>query len=143
MLGLEIDSPLNGILKVSAALLEKLYRLGISDLLVFAVSEGIKSVKESLFNEAVEEFKLLTAVLHYVANDELYHIPSELHIVVKIGKRYLGLYHPELSGVSCRVGVLRAEGRTKGIYLAVSQSVCLSLKLSRNREVCGLAEEVL
>ena len=116
---------------------------GIGYLLVIAVSKSCKSLKKSLFNELVKELYFLRTVFHNVTNDELYHIPSELHIVVKVGKCDLGFDHPELCRVSCGIGVLCAEGRTECVYLTVCKSVGLALKLSRNGEVCGFAEEVL
>ena len=58
MLCLKVDSPFNRVLEVSSALLEKLNCLGVGNLLIFAVSESVESVEESLFNKAVEDKKV-------------------------------------------------------------------------------------
>jgi hypothetical protein len=78
-----------------------------------------------------------------VIDDILYHIPRKLHIVVKVGKCYFGLYHPELCCVTGGIGVLCTEGRTKGVDITKRHSIGFTLKLTGNGEVCTLTEEVL
>ena len=143
MLGLEVASPFYRVLELLTALLKKLYRFCISNLFVIACRKSVKPVKQGLVNKAVEEFKLCHALVKDVIYNMLYHIPGKLHIIVKVSKSDLGLYHPELCRMTRGVGVFRAEGRAEGINVTECHSVCLALKLSRNRKVCALSEEVL
>ena len=78
-----------------------------------------------------------------MVDDVLDHIPGELHIVVKVGKCDLGLDHPELCCVARGVRILCSEGGAEGVYVTKRHSVGLALELTRNGEVCALAEEVL
>ena len=143
VLGLKVNAPIYRELEVCLRLFEDLDSLGIGYLCVISITKVGKASKESLVNEAVEELELCLAVIHYVVDDVLDHIPSELHIVIKIRKCDLRLDHPELCRVTCGVGVLCSEGRTEGVDVTERHSVGLALKLTRNGEVCALAEEVL
>ena len=73
----------------------------------------------------------------------LYHVPGKLHIVVKVGKSDFGFYHPEFSGMTCRIGIFSAESRTESINFPERHCVCFARQLSRHRKIGGLSEKVL
>src|SRR5699024_6379670 len=57
-------------------------------------------------------------------------------------KSDLRLDHPELGGMSCRIGILRPESRSEGVYVAESKGKGLRLQLPADGETCLLAEEL-
>ena len=143
MLGLQIDAPIYGELEALAALLENLDRLGVGHLRIVSLAQCTETLKQALIHEAIEEIQLLGTFIHNMADDILDHIPCQLHIIVQIRKGDLGLDHPELSRMTCRIRILRTEGRTEGVDITERHRVGLALELARNREVRALAEEVL
>ena len=81
--------------------------------------------------------------LHHIADDILDHVLGGIHITVQIGEVHLRLHHPELGGVTLSVGILRTEGRTKGIDIAEGHGEVLGVQLTGHRQAGLLAEEVL
>ena len=86
---------------------------------------------------------VLGAVLEHVAEDALEERLGQVHVVVQVVEGHLRLDHPELGQVAGGVGVLGAEGRAEGVDLAQGAGEDLGLELAADRQVRGLAEEVL
>ena len=143
MLGLEVHAPFNGIFKLLTALLKQLDRLGILNSAEIAADNVLKAREQRLVNTLVKEFKLCAAVLHQVTDNILQHILCKLHIVLEVGKRYLGLHHPKLSGMARSIRLFRTEGRSEGIDVRIRHSIGLGAELTGNGEVCRLTEKVL
>ena len=101
-----------------------------------------QALYEPLVHELIEELHLLGRMLHDIADDVLEHILRQLHIVLEIGKCYLRLDHPELGGMARRIGILRAECRSEGIYITECHAVRLHVELTADRQIDGLSEEV-
>ena len=73
----------------------------------------------------------------------LEHVLHARHVTSEVAEGHLGLNHPELGGVATGVGVLGAERGTKGVDIAKGEREVLGLELAGDREVSGMAEEVL
>ena len=143
MLGLEVDAPGDRVVKLIAALLEQADRLGVGHSAEVVVHKVLQSLEQRVVEELVEEGKLLLAGCHDVADDVLDHRLGDLHVILEVGKRHLGLHHPELGGVTLRVGALGAEGRTEGVDIAEREGKALGVELTRDGQAGRLAEEVL
>jgi len=65
------------------------------------------------------------------------------HCWREIGKRDLGLDHPELCQVAPGVRILGAKGRPKGVDLGRCQAVGLDVELPRDRQKRLAAKEIL
>ena len=103
----------------------------------------LKPLNKTLVYKAVEEIHLLRTVIKHVSDYILKHTLCKHHIVLKVCKAYLGLNHPELGSMSCCVGILCSEGRTKGIYILEGKGKGLNIKLSRYGKVCRMTIEIL
>ena len=143
MLGLQIAAPEDLVVKLVVVLLEKLDCLGVGHMTEFARHDMVEAVEQSLVDELVEERHLLGRVLQHVGNDKLDHILGDAHVIRQIGKRHLGLDHPELGSVARGVGVFGAEGRTEGVDVAEGLRECLDVQLTGHGQIRLLAEEIL
>ena len=103
----------------------------------------LKPLNKTLVYKAVEEIHLLRTVIKHVSDYILKHTFSKHHIILKVCEAYFGLYHPELCSMSCCVGILCSEGRTKGIYILEGKGKGLNIKLSRYGKVCRMTIEIL
>ena len=142
MLRLEIESPFDGIDELLTRLFENIYRLGIIDARKVAVDDVFELGDKPVLEPRVEEFELGLAALEKMSDDALYHIGRYLDYAVDIAERDLGLYLPELGGVTRRVAVLRAERRTEGVYPAERRRHDLALELTGNRKSRTAPEKV-
>ncbi len=82
-------------------------------------------------------------MLQHVADDILQHTLRQHHVVFQIGKGNLRLNHPELCRMAGRIGILRAEGRAKGVDILKGHRVSLPIELAADRQVGRLAKEIL
>ena len=100
VLGLEVASPVDGIVEFLAAVLQYLDGLGVFDLFEFQVEHLIQAVQKVLVHEFIQEFDVLRAALKGVAHGEFQKILDERHIVVKVCEGDLRLDHPEFRRVT-------------------------------------------
>ena len=77
----------------------------------------------------LEEFEILIAVLENVIDAVLQVGFGAIHVVVQVGKRHLGLNHPELSQMARGVAIFSTEGRAKSIYIVHSTSHDFTVQL--------------
>ena len=103
----------------------------------------IQALDKSLVYKAVEESHFLRSVLHDIIDDIFYHSFSQLHVVFKVGKSYLRLYHPKLGSMSGCIGVFSSKCRSKGIDVAECHGKGLAFQLSAYGKVGFLSEKVL
>jgi len=143
VLGLQVDAPLHGIVKLLTALFQQVHRFRVAHPAEVGGGHMLQTLPQALIHELVEEVHLLRALLHHIADDILDHVLGGVHIAVQIGEGHLRLHHPELSGVTLGVGILRTEGRTKGIDIAEGHGEVLGVQLTGHRQAGLLAEEVL
>ena len=143
MLGLKIDAPLDGVLELSAAVLEYLDRLGVAHAAEVVADDVMQSLKQALIDKGVEELHLLRAALHGAVDDILDHRLGGVHIIVEVDKGHLRLDHPELGGVALGIGDLGAEGGAEGIDITESHGEVLGIELAGDGQARRLAEEVL
>ena len=78
-----------------------------------------------------------------MVDDVLNHVPSELHIVIQVGKSDFRLDHPEFSRVTSGVRIFSAECGTEGVNVTECHSKGFAFELTRNCEVSALSEEIL
>ncbi len=131
------------IIELVVVLLKQLDGLGVGHMAEVRVQHVMQPVKQTLVHKAVEEVHLLRRVFQHVGDDILQHILSQLHIVAEIGKRDLGLDHPEFRCVAGGIGVFRPEGGAEGVDIAEGHRKGLAVELTGDGQVCGLVEEVL
>ena len=143
MFGLQVAAPVDGVLKFIVVLFQQRHGVGVGDAAEFVVQDVVKTVKQSLVDEFVEEVHFLGGVLQNVRDDILDHGLGQLHIILQIGEGDLRLDHPEFGGMAGGVGVLRPEGGAEGVDVAESHGKSFAVKLAGNGQVGGLAEEVL
>ena len=146
VLGLEVNAPGDGVFEHRAGVLgvlEDLHGVGVAHAREVARGNVLQALLEALVHPLVEEVQLVGAVLHHVGDDELEHLLRDVHLALEVAEGHLGLDHPELGGMTARVGVLGAEGGAKGVDVAKAHGKVLGLELTGDREVGGLAKEVL
>ena len=143
MLGLQVDAPFDRIVELLAALFEDVDRLGIADAAEIVRHDVVQPLEQALVDESVEELHLLRAAFEHRVDDVLDHRLGRVHIVIEIGKGHLRLDHPEFGRVALGIGDLGAEGGAEGVDVAEGEGKVLGVELAGDREVRGLAEEVL
>ena len=146
VLGLEVDAPGDRVLEHRAGVLgvlEDLHGVGVAHAREVAGGNVDETVLEALVHPLVEEVQFVGAVLHHVGDDVLEHLLRDVHLALEVAEGHLGLDHPELGRMTARVGVLGAEGGSKGVYVTKAHGEVLGLELAGHREVGRLAKEVL
>ena len=143
MLGLQVDAPLDGVIELFAAVFEDIDSLGVADAGKVVGHDIMQSFKQSLVNKGVKKLHLLRAAFQGAVDDILDHRLGGVHVIVEVGKRHLGLYHPKLGCVTLGVGNLRSEGRTEGVDIAERHCEVFAVELTGNGEVGAFSEEVL
>ncbi len=143
MFGLKIRTPVNGIFELILVFFQNFYRLGVSYLGKIAVYYILKTLYKLFVVKVVKELHFIGTGVQYLVQHVFYHIPREIHIVLKIGEGYFRLYHPEFRSMAGGVGVFRAEGGTESVYLTESHRHGFPLKLPRYGEGGWLPEKVL
>src|SRR5207245_10148395 len=78
-------------------------------------NDKIKPREQLLVHESGEEFHLVRAILSRICYQIFNELFREIHVAVQIAKRHLRLDHPELAGVTRRVGILGAKGWTERV----------------------------
>mmetsp|Transcript_41804 Transcript_41804/g.97891 ORF Transcript_41804/g.97891 Transcript_41804/m.97891 type:complete len:293 (+) Transcript_41804:864-1742(+) len=124
-------------------LLQHANGLGIRDAREGLLDERQQLLAKSLLDEFTEELQVVAALVERVLDRVLDVRLGVVHVVAQIGEGHLGLDHPELGEVPCRVGVFRAERRAECVHIAQSASVRLGGELPRHREVRRAPEEVV
>jgi hypothetical protein len=143
VLGLQVGAPVHLVGELVVVLLEDLHRLGVGHPAEIGGGHMLQPLDETLVHELVEEGHLVGAALHGAADDELNHGLGHIHVALEVGEGHLRLDHPELRRVALGVGVLRPEGGAEGVDVAEGHGEVLRVELAGDREVGGLAEEVL
>ena len=143
MLGLKVDAPLYREVELLSALLENLNRFRIGHASELIGNNIPQAVKKTLVHKLVEEGHLLRAALQNRVDDVLHHRLSGVHIIIQIREGHLRFDHPELRRMPRGIGYLSAEGGPEGIDVTESHGKVLGVQLAGNREVRGLAEEIL
>ena len=90
----------------------------------------IQTIQKSLINKRVEEVHFFRCILKNIANYIFQHSFCQIHIIFKICKRTLRLNHPELCCMSCSIGILCTESRTKCVYISKCLCKCLTVQLT-------------
>ena len=103
MFGLQITSPFYLVIKFIVMLLKDLYGIRIGNPSEVGIDHVIQSLKKTLVHELVKEVHFLGGILKHIAYDVLYHAFRNGHVVLKVCKGHLGLYHPELRGMPCGI----------------------------------------
>ena len=143
MLGLQVRAPVDRILELIVVLLQQSHGFGVGNPAEVIVQHVVEPIQQTLVQELVAEGHFLRGVLQHIGDDVLDHVLGQAHIVVQVGKGDFRLDHPELGGMAGGVGVLRPEGGAEGIDVPEGHGECLGVQLTGNRQVGGLAEEIL
>src|SRR5678815_527717 len=114
----------------------------IRDSLIMDAPEGLLYGFE-LGNVALENFlELGAAVFQHTRDDVAEEIFLQLHQLVQVHVRNLGLHHPELGEMAARLGFLGAKRRSETVHLAERSDGRLVVELSALREI-RLVSEVI
>ena len=143
MLGLQIATPIHGILKLHVGLLQQFNSIGVVQHHKVAVHHALQFLDQTLLKELVEELQLGGALLHHVGDDVLDHLGGNLDDVGQLGKGHLRLHVPELGHVTGSVGVFGAEGGAKGVDLTKGHGRHLALQLTGDGQTRTATEEVV
>ena len=143
MLCLQITSPGYFIIKLVIILLEKLNCFCIGNTTELRVCHMIQSVKKSFVHKRIEEVHFLWSILKNISDHIFQHRFCKIHVIFKISKCTLRLDHPELSCMTCGVGVLSTESWSKCIYITECLCKCLTVQLTAYSQICLLAKEIL
>ena len=141
--GLQVLAPLRFELEVLSGFLQYFNGFRVRQTDEFMVRDIIQGGGQGFIDEAAEQVEVGTALLPDEVHQVADHFLSQVHVVPQVGEGHLRLYHPELGNVARGVGVLRSERRAECVHASQAQTVSLHLKLSRYRQVCLLAEEIL
>ena len=94
-------------------------------------------------NALREERHIIFALIQHRFEQISQKVFSQCRVVVKIGKRHFGLYHPELSQVTTGVRVFRPKRWSKRIDLTERQCITLGIKLTGDRQVSFTRKKIL
>ena len=103
----------------------------------------VQTIQKPLVNEGIEEIHFLRSILKYITDHIFEHFLCKIHVVIQICECTLRLDHPELSCMTCGIGILCSESRSKCINIAECLCIGLTIELSAYGKVCLFAEEVL
>ena len=103
----------------------------------------VQTVQKSLVYEGIEEVHLFRSILKYIADHIFQHGLCKVHVILEVSECTLWLDHPELSCMTCGVGVLCTECRSECVYIAECLCKGLAVQLTAYCQVGLLAEEVL
>ena len=103
----------------------------------------VQSVKKSFVHKRIEEVHFLRSILKNISDHIFQHRFCKIHVIFKISKCTLRLDHPELSCMTCGVGVLSTESWSKCIYITECLCKCLTVQLATYSQICLLAKEIL
>ena len=143
MLCLKVASPEYFVVEFVVVFLKKLNCFCVGYMTEFGIYYVVQTIQKSLVDEGIEEVHFFRSVLKYITDHVFEHCFCEIHVVVEVCKCTLWLDHPELSSMTCGVGVLCTEGRSEGVDVAECLCISLAVELSAYSEVCLLAKEVL
>ena len=102
-----------------------------------------QTIDQSLVHKLVEEFHLLRRMLQHIVYHIFQHALRQHHVIGQICEGDLRLNHPEFRRVTGSVGVLRPEGRSKGVDVLEGHGEGLAVQLAAHRQVRRFSEEVL
>ena len=91
---------------------------------------------------ALQHLELRSAAFERAANDVTDECFLEVHVVVRVRERHLGLDHPELGQVTAGLRLLGPEGRPEAIDLAERRTGAFDIQLPGLRQERALAEVV-
>ena len=103
MLRLQIDTPLNRILKLLAGFEKQVNCLSIGHPPEVGIYDVVKSLQQAFVHKAVKKLHFLRGVFKHIIDNIFDHSLCQNHIVFKVSKGDLRLYHPELGRVSCGI----------------------------------------
>ena len=127
MLGLQITTPAYFIIKFIIMFFKKLYRLSISNTTKIRTCYSFKPFNKLLVYELVKESHFFRSIKKYIVNYILKHRLCKIHIIRKVCKSYLRLYHPEFCSMSCGIGVLCPKGRSECIDILKCHRIGLTV----------------
>ena len=143
MFRLQVTAPAYLILKCVIVLLQDRDRIRISHMSKIGIQHMVQTLDQPLIHKLVEEVHLLRCILQHVADDVLQHRLCQHHVVCQICKSDFRLDHPELGRMSRRVGILRTEGRSEGIYILKCKRISFHIQLTTDSQIRLFAEKVL
>ena len=125
MLRSQVIAPLAGELKLPSVLhrlLQDIHALRIGQADKLRIDYRLQAGNQALIYKLIQELQVVLAVSQCPAYAVLDEVLLQVHQLVFLDESHLGLNHPKLCQVARRVGVLGAEGRTEGVYLALCHS---------------------
>ena len=143
MLGLEIAAPIDRILEFLTGGLQELNSLCIAAPYKLGVKNMVEPLEKPLIHILVKEIHFIGASFEYCLYDVFNHCLCGNHVSVEVTESHFRLDHPEFSGVTRRIAVLRAESRTECIDIAERKCKCLAVKLTADGQAAGLCKEIL
>ena len=143
VLCLKITAPEYLVIKFIVIFLKDLNSLCVCYMCKLGVQHMVQSVKKSLVYEGIEEIYLLRCILKNVTDHIFQHSFCKLHSILNICKCTLRLDHPELSCMTCCIGVLCTESRSECVDIAECLCKCLTVELTAYCKVSLFSEEVL
>ena len=143
MLCLQVYAPGYFVFKLIIVLFQNLDCLCIGDTCKIGLCYMMQTVEQSLINEIIEEVHLLRRMLQYVIDNIFQHCLCQIHVILQICKCHLRLNHPELCGMTRRVGILRTECRAECIDVLECHRIRLSIELTANGQIRRLSKEIL
>ena len=103
----------------------------------------LQSLNQSLINKLVEKCHFFRSILQHIVDNIFEHALSKHHVIFQICKGNFRLNHPELRSMACRVGILCAEGRSKGVDIFERHRIGLTVELTTYRKIRRLIKEIL
>mmetsp|Transcript_24584 Transcript_24584/g.44487 ORF Transcript_24584/g.44487 Transcript_24584/m.44487 type:complete len:232 (-) Transcript_24584:204-899(-) len=145
----QINTPHRFLLKDNSiffhSLLQHHNRLRIRQPLEGVVKDVAEAVTEADFAKggSFKEFQIIGTHGESIFDAILEVVFGQVNVVRQIGKGNFGFNHPEFAQMTCRVGIFRPKGGTKGIHIRESTRVRLHIQLSRYGQVGPLPKEII
>ena len=127
MLRLQVHAPGYLVLKIVVVFLQNFDGVRVGHMAEFRIQHMIQTIQQPFVDKGVEEIHLLRRFLQHVTDDVFQHALRQRHVIVQIRKGNLRLNHPELRRVAGGVGILRTESRAKGVDIAESLGIGLTV----------------
>ena len=103
----------------------------------------LQPLHKALIYKLIEKLHFFRCMVKNILDHIFQHILCHLHIILEIGKGHLRLKHPELSRMSCGVGILCPEGRSESVNISKCLGKGLTVQLSTHGQIGWFPEKVL
>ena len=143
MLRLQVDAPLDWILKGAIALLQQRHGLGIGNALEGVVDDVVGGGQHRVVDAIVEEGHILRALLQYRVEDVLEKFFGQIHVAHQVAEGSFGLHHPKLGQVTGGIGIFGPKGGAKGVHVGKGHGHDFGFELAADGQVGGFTKEVL